>query len=39
MARMEMKEKPIVYIPVLFNAVNMIGFEVPLYKIWILKNL
>ena len=30
---MEMKEKPIVYIPVLFNAVNMIGFEVPLYKI------
>ena len=36
---MEMKEKPIVYIPVLFNAVNMIGFEVPLYKILgILKN-
>lgn len=30
---MEIKEKPIVYIPVLFNAVNMIGFEVPLYKI------
>lgn len=30
---MEMKEKTIVYIPVLFNAVNIIGFEVPLYKI------
>ena len=30
---MEMKEKNIVYIPVLFNAVNIIGFEVPLYKI------
>ena len=29
----EMKEKTIVYIPVLFNAVNIIGFEVPLYKI------
>ncbi len=28
-----MKENPIVFIPVLFNAVNMIGFEVPLYKI------
>ncbi len=28
-----MKEKNIVYIPVLFNAVNIIGFEVPLYKI------
>ena len=31
---MEMKEKNIVYIPVLFNAVNIIGFEVPLYKIF-----
>lgn len=30
---MEMKEKTIVYIPILFNAVNIIGFEVPLYKI------
>ena len=30
---MEMQEKQIVYIPVLFDAVSMVGFEVPLYKI------
>ena len=29
----EMKEKPIVYIPVFFDAHSMGGFEVPLYKI------